>query len=502
MEGSSGGSQKERRQISSVPPAAANLPKRRMPKGMLELPYGTQINYPTLLRTLKEQEYTDEDISKIRTAFVFAEHAYKGKKRKGGPPGKEKEDYIVHPTSVAIRAACLGLPSAAVCAALLHDAIEDTNGEAQVTPEKIEAIFLASKSAPVFAKRVSGLVVSLTKPRFSEGSEWVFANDQEYYRTKDRYSVALYDQRSDAYYQFLLNSGDLHAITLKLLDNLHNAENMTGIKDEQRQKNFRTMANKTLRLARLMLVEEDFRYFRSLFEQWGFTLPPTVEKAPPHGAVVEFPLRSRLNEEALLAHPDPSLAFISVYGSAFDSFKTGFVEVGLPPRLGINYLAALEKHLPEGLFCQQKKSMVPESFPTHEVIFRIYGFDFDRKARRAHPKKEPVQLPLPGFEDSEKSIRAPVQRRAGKNIQPSEQVPGFFDIFDNEGNFVISISEDALTLDHVFFGEGISAEFSKNKEKHEALKQALAKLYESVLRPELERQTTPPAPPNKGPSPS
>lgn len=58
----------------------------------------------------------------IEKAFRFAKEAHKGARRRSGEP------YILHPIAVArIVVEELGLGSTSICAALLHDVIEDTD---------------------------------------------------------------------------------------------------------------------------------------------------------------------------------------------------------------------------------------------------------------------------------------------------------------------------------------------------------------------------------------
>ncbi|MDD4609934.1 MAG: HD domain-containing protein, partial [Bacteroidaceae bacterium] len=65
----------------------------------------------------------------ISKAFHFAREAHKGVKRRSGEP------YIMHPLAVA-KVVCIeiGLGSTSICAALLHDVVEDTD----YTTEDIE----------------------------------------------------------------------------------------------------------------------------------------------------------------------------------------------------------------------------------------------------------------------------------------------------------------------------------------------------------------------------
>ena len=79
----------------------------------------------------------------ITKAFNFANQAHKGIKRRSGEP------YIMHPIAVA-KIVCneIGLGSTSICAALLHDVVEDTD----YTVEDIENLF-----GPKIAQIVDGL---------------------------------------------------------------------------------------------------------------------------------------------------------------------------------------------------------------------------------------------------------------------------------------------------------------------------------------------------------
>ena len=79
----------------------------------------------------------------ITRAFNFAKHAHKGVRRNSGEP------YIMHPIAVArIVSEEIGLGSTSICAALLHDVVEDT----EYTVEDISNLF-----GPKVAQIVDGL---------------------------------------------------------------------------------------------------------------------------------------------------------------------------------------------------------------------------------------------------------------------------------------------------------------------------------------------------------
>ena len=59
------------------------------------------------------------DVESIRRAFDVAESCHQGQTRRSGDP------YITHPVSVATILAGLGADDQTVCAAILHDTVED-----------------------------------------------------------------------------------------------------------------------------------------------------------------------------------------------------------------------------------------------------------------------------------------------------------------------------------------------------------------------------------------
>ncbi|MDY3844835.1 MAG: bifunctional (p)ppGpp synthetase/guanosine-3',5'-bis(diphosphate) 3'-pyrophosphohydrolase [Ruminococcus sp.] len=60
------------------------------------------------------------DLSKIITAYEFAAKAHEGQTRSSGQP------YIIHPLAVAFILLDLGMDTDTICAAILHDVVEDT----------------------------------------------------------------------------------------------------------------------------------------------------------------------------------------------------------------------------------------------------------------------------------------------------------------------------------------------------------------------------------------
>lgn len=77
------------------------------------------MTWPQFEQLLKPTQYTAEDRDCVKRAFGFAERAHYGQKRATGEP------YFNHILAVASAVVALGLDGDAVCAALLHDSIED-----------------------------------------------------------------------------------------------------------------------------------------------------------------------------------------------------------------------------------------------------------------------------------------------------------------------------------------------------------------------------------------
>ena len=122
----------------------------------------------------------------ITKALNFAKHAHKGVRRLSGEP------YIMHPIAVAKIVCCeIGLGSTSICAALLHDVVEDT----EYTVEDIENMF---------GHKVAQIVDGLTK--ISGG---IFG---------DRASA-----QAENFKKLLLTmSDDIRVILIKIADRLHN----------------------------------------------------------------------------------------------------------------------------------------------------------------------------------------------------------------------------------------------------------------------------------------
>ena len=122
----------------------------------------------------------------ITKAFNFARQAHKGVRRLSGEP------YIMHPIAVA-QIACeeVGLGSTSICAALLHDVVEDTD----YTTEDLENIF---------GSKIAQIVDGLTKISGGIFGEQASAQAENFKKL------------------LLTMSDDIRVILIKICDRLHN----------------------------------------------------------------------------------------------------------------------------------------------------------------------------------------------------------------------------------------------------------------------------------------
>ncbi len=158
-----------------------------------------------LLEKLKETitKY-NENVSweKVEKAFLYALEAHKGQKRVSG------EDYISHPVEVACILASLEMDTQAICAALLHDVVEDT----EITLEDITELF---------GEDVAIMVDGVTK-----------LGKIQYTNQEDRHIESLRKM-------FLAMAKDIRVIVIKLADRLHNMRTMKSMPEQKRREKSR-----------------------------------------------------------------------------------------------------------------------------------------------------------------------------------------------------------------------------------------------------------------------
>lgn len=139
------------------------------------------------------------DQEKVLRAMRFATDAHEGQMRKSGEP------YITHPMGVAALLIKERLDTDSICAALLHDVIEDCD----VSPEELEA---------EFGTDVKVLVQGVTKIG------------------QLRFSSKAQQQAENVRKMMLAMTSDLRVVLIKLADRLHNMATLQHMPVEKQQR--------------------------------------------------------------------------------------------------------------------------------------------------------------------------------------------------------------------------------------------------------------------------
>lgn len=147
------------------------------------------------------------NIEKITKAYEYAKQLHEGQYRKSG------EEYICHPIAVAEIVAGLELDTDSICAALLHDTLEDCADKIDIEKIKKE-----------FGTQVAELVDGLTK--------------LVQIRIEDKEDAHMESLRK----MFLAMAKDVRVIFIKLADRLHNMRTL----DAQPENKRRTIALETM----------------------------------------------------------------------------------------------------------------------------------------------------------------------------------------------------------------------------------------------------------------
>ncbi len=140
------------------------------------------------------------NLEKIKQAFLYAKSLHEGQMRLSGEP------YISHPVSVATIVAELGLDTDSICAALLHDTVEDCADRTN-----LETL------AKMFGDDVSMLVDGLTKI-----IQVQVADKEEAHIENIRKML-------------LAMNKDIRVIFIKLCDRLHNMRTLSAKKEDRQR---------------------------------------------------------------------------------------------------------------------------------------------------------------------------------------------------------------------------------------------------------------------------
>ncbi len=148
-----------------------------------------------ILRTKKNY-----DLERISSAYTYAKELHEGQFRASGEP------YISHPAAVAEIVVGLELDTDSVCAALLHDTLEDC-------PDKTNIEILRRRFGPTVGDLVDGLTKLVHIP---------FADKEE-------------ESMENLRKMLLAMSKDVRVILIKLCDRLHNMRTLSA-KPEPKQR--------------------------------------------------------------------------------------------------------------------------------------------------------------------------------------------------------------------------------------------------------------------------
>ena len=140
------------------------------------------------------------DIDKIKHAFLYAKEMHEGQTRMSGEP------YIMHPVSVAEIVAGLGLDTDSICAAFLHDTVEDC-------PDKTDL----TEITRLYGSDVALLVDGVTKIKSIN--------------IEDKEEAQIESIRK----MLLAMSKDIRVIFIKLCDRVHNMRTLYVKKDAKRR---------------------------------------------------------------------------------------------------------------------------------------------------------------------------------------------------------------------------------------------------------------------------
>lgn len=145
------------------------------------------------IRDRMVSQWGEAEINRLSLAFEKASGAHEGQLRKSGDP------YITHPVAVAEILIDLGLDNATVCAALLHDTVEDT-------------LYSLDQLREDFGDEIADLVDGVTK--------------------LDRLSYGPTAEAETVRKMIVAMSKDLRVLIIKLADRLHNARTWSFVSPE------------------------------------------------------------------------------------------------------------------------------------------------------------------------------------------------------------------------------------------------------------------------------
>ena len=158
--------------------------------------------YTEMKPLLQAIEASDKNynLEKIKNAFLYAKNLHEGQMRQSGEP------YISHPVSVATIVAGLGLDTDSICAALLHDTVEDC-------ADRTSLETLTKKFGSEVAMLVDG-VTKIIQVQVADKEEAHIENIRK---------------------MLLAMNKDIRVIFIKLCDRLHNMRTLAAKKEDRQR---------------------------------------------------------------------------------------------------------------------------------------------------------------------------------------------------------------------------------------------------------------------------
>ena len=163
--------------------------------------------YASLKEVAAKRCRTESEMALVQKAFEFANEAHKNVRRRSGEP------YILHPIAVArIVVENIGLGCKSICAAILHDVVEDTD-------------FTIDDIRNLFGDKIASLVDGLTKIKTVLDNQ----KDHKYSNTDTL--------QAENFKRILLTlNDDVRVVLIKLADRLHNCRTIEFMPEHKRDK--------------------------------------------------------------------------------------------------------------------------------------------------------------------------------------------------------------------------------------------------------------------------
>ena len=202
------------------------------------------------------------DLSKLKKAFIFAHNAHHGQTRSSG------EFYFIHPLETASILMAFKADSASLCAALLHDCVEDCG----VTIEQLKK---------EFGEEISSLVDGVTKIQIR-------------FESKEQYTA------ENIRKILLATAKDVRVILIKLADRLHNMRTLgtSGFRPEKIQR----IAQETMNIYAPIAHKLGMRSMKGELEDLAFKVVEPESYHKIRARISEKRAEREKNTKELISH--------------------------------------------------------------------------------------------------------------------------------------------------------------------------------------------------------